>query len=82
MTCNTLRFIPDLFWGTGFTYGMLGTHFTASALKYLIHNLIGEFGTSLGNYYSFTRIIPQGLGTVCQMKIFYRSNLGKKCRLL
>lgn len=63
-TCNTLRFIPDLFWGTGFICGMLGTHFTASALKCLIYNLIGEFGTSLGNfYYSFTRIILQGLGT-------------------
>lgn len=63
-TCNTLRFIPDLFWGTGFTCGMLGTHFTASALKYLIYNLLGEFGTFLGNFcYSFTRIIPQGLGT-------------------
>lgn len=68
MTYNTLRFIPYLrfggFGGTGFAYGLLVTHFTASALKYLIYNLIGIFETSLGNLCSsFTRILPQGSDT-------------------
>ena len=76
--CNTVRFIPDLFWGTGFASGMLGSHFTASALEYLIHNLIGEFGTSLGNsHYSFTGIIPWRLGTVCQMSLLQEQSWEK-----